>query len=499
MTTSNAGAIRVYPAPAGATLRTEYSVRVRPLAPGEVQTDDDATAEGWQSVPVYRVKIDSHYVQESSMCYFDFSGRVEVEVKVNGWFYTYRADVRPLSVGVEPHVQPDRVTFTLDHPANLSVELNRERHHNLHILAGRLLDDYDQADVTVEHALTIGPEINDQIERARAGKNGGDERVVVRIKPGYYYLFDGEWRLPSHVDVILEGGAVIEGSLIIDHAEDVRVRGRGVLYLADFKRFAGTNGVMVTFSKHVTLENLILINPPHYSVFMGKSRDVTIRCLKSFSCEGWSDGIDMMACEDVEIADCFLRTSDDCIAVYGSRWEYRGGSRNVHAHGCTLWADVAHPMMIGTHGDHEHDGDVIEHISFEDMDVLEHNEYQPNYLGVMAINAGDKNTVRDVLWKNVRIERISHGRVLDIETKWNKDYNPAPGRLIENVHVEDVDVTTGAVTAGDEEPSLVGGYDAEHPVRGIHIRNMRRDGVRCAALADANVQVLANAADVTIE
>lgn len=493
--------VSVYPAPAQAILRNEYSVRVRPIS-SYPESFDDADESGWQSVPVYRVRVDMHDPRESSMCYFDFDGLVEVEIRVNGWYEMYRADLRPLSLGVEPHiVERNRLVFILDKPANLSVEINRTRVHNLHVFAGELQAEVGEADVTVEGSLTRPStlsyyEVNQAIE---ATLDAGHPRAVVHITPGYHYIADGTWHIPSHTDVVIDGGAVIEGALIIEHAEDVHVRGRGVLYLNDFKRFAGTSGVTVGFSHNVTIDGLMLINPPHYSVFMGKSTNVVIRNLKSFSCEGWSDGIDMMACENVEIDRCFLRTSDDCIAVYGSRWQYRGGSSNVYAHDCTLWADVAHPMMIGTHGDHEHDGDVIEHIAFENMDVLEHNEYQANYLGVMTINAGDKNTVRNVAWNNIRIERITHGRVLDIETKWNKDYNPAAGRLIENISIEDVDVTTGAVTAGDEEISLIGGYDADHPVRNVRIHNMRRDGHRCASLQDANIDVRANAVEVTVD
>ncbi|KAB8286981.1 Parallel beta-helix repeat-containing protein [Bifidobacterium ramosum] len=504
MTTEQLGnGVRVYPAPALAVLRDEYTVRVRPIS-HDPASFDDADESGWQTVPVYRVRVDMHDPRESSMCYFDFNGRVEVEVVVNGWYEMYRADIRPLSRGVEPHiVGRNRLVFMLDHPANLSVEINRNRVHNLHVFAGALQPEpaSEPADVTV-HGSPDRPstlswyEVNQGIAAVLAS---GKPRATVRIEPGYHYIADGTWRIPSHTDVVFAGGAVVEGSLVIDHAEDVTVRGRGVLYLNDFKRYAGANGVTIGFSHDVTVEGLVLINPPHYSVFLGSSRNVTIRNLKSFSCEGWSDGVDMMACEDVEIDGCFLRTSDDCIAVYGSRWQYRGGSRGVYAHDCTLWADVAHPMMIGTHGDHEHDGDVLESIRFENIDVLEHNEYQANYLGVMAINAGDKNTVRDVTWRGIRIERITHGRVLDIETKWNKDYNPAPGRLIEHVRIEDVDVTVSdGVLAGDEEPSLIGGYDAGHPVRDIRIVNMRRNGRPCATLEDANITVLGNVGDVTI-
>ncbi|WHX47775.1 hypothetical protein QNH46_16705 [Paenibacillus woosongensis] len=103
-----------------------------------------------------------------------------------------------------------------------------------------------------------------------------------------------------------------------------------------------------------------------------------------------------MASSDVEIDDVFLRTSDDCIAIYGTRWDYRGGTSRVKVRNSVLWADVAHPIMIGTHGDYEKEGDTIEDIVFENLDILEHHEPQENDWGAMAINAGDKNTVRNV-------------------------------------------------------------------------------------------------------
>lgn len=45
--------------------------------------------------------------------------------------------------------------------------------------------------------------------------------------------------------------------------------------------------------------------------------------------------------------------------------------------------------MIGTHGDAKHGGSIIENISFENIDILEHHEPQDDYLGCMAVNVGD--------------------------------------------------------------------------------------------------------------
>lgn len=148
-----------------------------------------------------------------------------------------------------------------------------------------------------------------------------------------------------------------------------------------------------------------------------------------------------------------------------------------------LWADVAHPVNIGTHGDHAYDGDVIEHITFENIDILEHHEFQPGYLGAMAISAGDKNLVRDIVFRNVRIELFEHGKVLDLQVRWNKDYNPAPGCGIGHILLEDIDVMTG----DGEETSVIAGYSADYLVRDVVIRRMRRDGRIVRNLEEANI------------
>ena len=173
------------------------------------------------------------------------------------------------------------------------------------------------------------------------------------------------------------------------------------------------------------------------------------------------------------------------MAIYGSRWDNCGSSREVTVRDMVLWADVAHPMMIGTHGDAEQEGDIIEEILFENIDVLEHHEFQPDDLGVMTINAGDKNLVRNVIYRNIRIEPFEHGKVLDFQVKWNRDYNSAPGRGIENILVENVSVLSG----DGEEISVIAGDSEEFQVRDVVIRNFCRDGIKMEGLEESGIIV----------
>ena len=128
---------------------------------------------------------------------------------------------------------------------------------------------------------------------------------------------------------------------MIDKAENVRIVGRGIL---DHP----IRGIEVTHSKNIWIDGITVINPDHYTVFGGESTGLTINNLKSFSCKGWSDGIDLMCCSDVLIDNVFMRNSDDCIAIYAHRWNYYGGSRNVTLQNSILWADIAHPINSET-------------------------------------------------------------------------------------------------------------------------------------------------------
>ena len=236
------------------------------------------------------------------------------------------------------------------------------------------------------------------------------------------------------------------------------------------------------------------MNPAHYSIHLGNSRNVQIRDIKAFSCVGWSDGIDMMASENILIENVFLRTSDDCIAVYGGRFQFPGNTRNVTVRNAVLWADVAHPIMIGVHGDADKGGSMIGNIDFDNVDILEHHEPQDDYLGCMTINAGDDNTVQNVAFRNIRVEQFERGKLLDVQIKWNKKYNDVPGKKIENILFENIDYNgTG------EHTSEIRGFGEDRKVRGIRIRNMTVRGVHVLRQEEGNIHIGEYVEDVKFE
>lgn len=448
--------LAVYRMPDALPRNADYTVRVR------------LAGEEWQELDTLLVKVDMHHVREASMARFDFEGEVEVEIACHREEIE-QAIVRPLSAGIVAEVAERRlIKFRLTKASKLSIEVNGDRFHNLHLFAKPI--EREKLDPSGSGVALVKPGIHRSEQLLGKIKEGIH---TLYFAPGMHHIEQVLINLPSGIRAYVAGGAVIVGSFVCDQVRNVRIDGRGLVYLADFGRFSAFRGVRVMYSSDIEITGIAIVDPPHYSVYLGQSERVRIHDIESFSTRGWSDGIDMMSCSEVLIEHVFMRNSDDCIAIYGHRWGYYGNVRDITVRHSVLWADVAHPTMIGTHGDYHGDGNVIENIRFEDLDILEHHEPQERYRGCLAINAGDKNVVRDITYKDIRIEPFEMGRVIDLKVFWNPDYNPAPGGLIEGIRFINVSYQ------GDEMAvSSIQGFDETRFVSDVSIEDFYRNGIK---------------------
>lgn len=417
----------VYPAPEGAKLNDAFSVDVR------------EKGGAWLPVAVYEVKVDEvkgakHNVRPTSMAYFDFDGEVDVRVRANGR-EVREAAVRPVSYSITPDVNGNELTFSLDRPRLMSVEVNGDIFNNLQLFAN-------------------------PIDRNRPAnvKKFTKNRNNIYIGPGYHKL--DSLKVRSGQTVYVAGGAVIDGSIEIDDAENVRVLGRGMVYPSR------KIGIYVRNSRNVEIDGLFTTQ-----CAVGGSRGVEVSNVKVMSYYGWGDGFNVFASSDVHYDGIFARTSDDCTTVYATRKGFTGGCDNILTENSVLWADVAHPFMIGLHGNSA-DPDTISNVVYRNIDVLDMQEFQIDYQGVFAIVTGDNNTVKDVTFDNIRVENIRRGRLFDIRIGYNKKYCTAPGGCIENILFKDVSYD------GDRaEMSMIIGYDDERVVKGVRFENLKINGV----------------------
>ncbi len=440
-----------------ANLVAAADVVTYPADPG-VETLDDFTVAvrqsggEWQPVAVYPVRVDvvrgtKHCVETASMAYFDFDGKVEVSVKYNKGAID-SARVRPLSSKIAPAVSGDIVTFTLDRPSNLSVEVNGDIFHNLHLFANPL-------DARRPSAKEI----------KRAGKKGSK---LVYFGPGVHKLPDDVMHIKSGQTVYIDGGARVYGMLVADSVRDVRFYGRGEVH----PRGRG-EGIYIKRSRNVDVNGLIVTQIP-----VGGCDSVSITNVKSISYYGWGDGMNVFASNNVRYDSVFCRNSDDCHTVYATRKGFNGGCSNIVMENSTLWADVAHPINIGLHGSAAELGldaapDTITGLLYRNIDILDHQERQLDCQGCLTIVSGDNNRVKDITFDNIRIDDIRIGRLFDIRIAMIKKYCAAPGGCIRDILFKDV-----TYNGNRAEVSFIIGYDPMRRVSGITFDNLVINGVR---------------------
>ena len=124
-----------------------------------------------------------------------------------------------------------------------------------------------------------------------------------------------------------------------------------------------------------------------------------------------------------------MRNSDDCIALYNHRWNWWGGSGDITVQNSILWADVAHPINVGGHGDPDSPtGEVIENLIFRNIDI--------------------------------RVESIQEGRLFYVKVRFNGKYDKVPGNSIDGITFRNI-----TYTGIGENPSVIEGLDKERTVK----------------------------------
>lgn len=425
-----------------------YAVEVRQLPSGD-----------WQKLNVYSASVDIKKRRNTAFVLFDSSTPVEFRI-VNRIAPLDSISIRPSAQGIEGHKLNDStLTFRAEPGMKLSVETNGDRYQNLHIFINPPLTE------------TFAPEGNDCIDW---GQTKGDvyrrNARLIYFGPGLHRpkdLPNTRIRIPSNCTVYLAPGAVVNAQLSVDKAENVRITGRGIIC-------SPCEAIDVTYSKNVKIDGITVINPGHYTIYGGQSDSLSIHNLKALSGAQWGDGFDLMACSNVSIDSCFLRTSDDCLAFYNHRWSFWGNTHHITVRNTILWADVAHPINIGGHGDDMNpEGETVSHILYDNIDILECRESQPDYQGCLSIACGDNNTVRDITFRNIRIEDVQLGRLINFCVLYNPKYNRVPGRGIRNILVENVSYSGHKYQLN---PSVLKGYSHERALSDVTFRNVRLNG-----------------------
>lgn len=301
----------------------------------------------------------------------------------------------------------------------------------------------------------------------------------VRRIPAGTVVDAGQVTLHSGETLCIEPGAVLRGAVRISNAENVTICGGGILdggwVGAEVKPGARTRLLVAEGCQNVTIRDIILIQPEVWMLVIGACRQVHIHNVREIGLVVSSDGIDVVGSRDVLIENCCLRNNDDCIVIkscpgdspLGVDW--RGEVENVTARNCALWnAPAGNALEIG----HELQAEHIRNIHFEEIDILcVHGHGAP-----FSIHNGDRAVVENVVFENIRVEH-HFDKLIDfriMRSRYNQDEERGQVR---NVTLRNIEVTESIFNPG-YTISVIGGWDADHTIEGVHFENFRLGGRR---------------------
>lgn len=350
---------------------------------------------------------------------------------------TYRDEVRqakilPSSEGLVPAIHGREVTFSLDHPANLTIEVNDDIIGSLHLFANPW--ETNIPDANSPNVIYFGP---------------GSHIITNSIK------------VRSGQTLYIAGGAILRGVLgagpVIEmEGTNVALRGRGII---DGSRSPiHSRSLLYVEGDNMRVDGVILRDSSGWTLPIRRSHDVQLTGVKVFGDRANDDGFDICNSTEVTVDGCFLRTLDDLIVVKTDR--HQGPVRHVVVRNCVLWNQVAHALSIGAEL-RENVDDVL----FTNCDVI----HDTGREWTLRIYHCDSAEISHVRFENIRVEQTHNFISLWINKAiWSRD--------TERGHIRDVTFRNIEATAAEPPRIELEGFDPGHAIDHVLFDNIQING-----------------------
>ena len=416
--------VRVWALPAGEPVSRDFKVEAegQPVFVGVTHVAPADDKLRWKAMDDKMHSAD--YFALAAFASLDMRGPVK-NICVTFRDEVKQARILPSSYGIVPRINGRQVSFPLDHPANLTIEINGDTTSSLHLFANPW--------------ETAVPDVKDS--------------NTIYFGPGIHVIKD-TIKVGSGQTLYLAGGAVLRGvpgrgPVVAMNGSHVALRGRGIIDGSLCSRQTSRN-LLYVHADDVTVEGVILRDSSTWNVPIRSSHGVTFTNVKVFGCRANSDGFDICNCADVTVTGCFLRTLDDLIVIKSDKGQ--GRVHHVVVKDCVLWNQVAHALSVGAELRED-----VDDVLFTNCDVI-HDIGREWTLRVYHCDAA---TISNVRFENIRVEESRRLISLWInKAVWSRDLER--GR-IQNVTFKNIQ----AVSPNLPRRTELKGFDAGHTIDGV--------------------------------
>ena len=431
-------AVTVYPQPEGIEASEHYAVTVNGLDSFCYITRRSSRIAGDP--------------QTASFTSFAFEGgAITVKVSVLDGTAIEDVVVRPTDLGIQPTVKGSEITFTIDEPAYISVEINGDTTHKCFIFA----------DPPEE-------EVPDP-----------DDETVWYFAPGVYDI--GHVGVPEGKNTMyIAGGAYVKGCITDRFSKrgEFKIIGRGIFSGEDFPNEDLGHLIQVKYASRFTIDGPILLdsNSFHLNIFGTKATAESpniVHHLKEISWVPYTDGFHID--KYIDVADVFIYNYDDALDI--SQYSLGGTIKN-----CVIWNNnYGSALLLGWVGVRE-----TGNVTVENIDVIHFNENDTEAANTAVImaNHGERGIISNVYVHDLHVENFD-GKVHRLfSIQLNKSaWSAADSDMgsISNLHFSDIRVDDSLSS------NLVQGFDAEHTVSDVLFENLVVEGETIGSIREIKV------------
>jgi hypothetical protein len=399
--------------------------------------------------PVFVYTTEVHNNPPVSFASFDFQG--SAEVTVNSTRDVQSVAIRPASFGIKPVMNGRKIQFTLTQPRNVTIEINGSPATALHLFANPLEKDPPKAHDP--HVVYFGPgvhevstlELHDGATLYLAG--GAVLRGI--IPPSEKPTVASDWAKQPNYKTFIQA---IE-------AKNIRICGRGIIDASKLPWHA-RNVLVLGKVSDATIEGIIFIGSPCWTVSMFDSTNIHIRNIKEICALVNSDGIDICNSQDVTVEDCFLRNADDEICVKTPLPAPYPPAKNIVVRNCVIWNDKARGLGITNETRRD-----IDNVVFQNCDII-HDFSTAHDCAALAVIIDDSGTISHVRFEDIRLEDVKTKLLFCWIGKEMWGHDSERGHL-KNVTFKNITVS------GDSFPiSEFAGYDETHLIENLTLDHL---------------------------
>jgi hypothetical protein len=385
--------------------------------------------------------------EDLEVVHFPFSGPTKVRIQRLDGQAIAASRIRPERFGYHGQVQGAELTFALDQPRQLIVNVDKLRKL---LLVAEPPHPGKPSGPKVVNVVAAGADPTGKADSTTALQEAIDGLApggVLYLPAGHYR--SGSLELKSEMTLYLDFGALLQGSpdpekhrfqksflyfLRGSDLHDVRIAGPGIIDAnGDAVRTAWQTklnqtkvpgrALLLQRIRNLELRDVTVRDSYSWNVHIVESDHVRIHNVKVLSNVTHSngDGFDIDGCVDMEMRNCFVYAEDDAISPKAS-WSHRTPEK-YRIRDCILWSQNATGIRLGD----ETDAPEFRDMTFENIDILRAN----SMLRIYNYDGGD---LHGIVFRNLWLEEYSLD-VQDLGYEETKRTQPAHEGVTSLLHI----------------------------------------------------------------